>query len=181
MIGTYDRPRVGELSIRLYDRPLHPEFFDVVAHHRVDRPHYSATVLVTTAGHVFEWGNRRSHVVEVMLVDGLDLPEHGRRMTHPFAGERSGRCRLANGARYQMCLQVERLDPDVFARVHNELVHLGAKAGVLVGFRTPHLFGLNPLSLVTVDSVRSGVAVSAFHTFPDEGTVVKTQSLVEFE
>jgi len=34
---------------------------------------------------------------------------------------------------------------------------------------------------VTVDAVRDGVAVSAFHTFPDECTVIKTQSLIEFE
>ena len=181
MIATYDRPRVDELSIRLYDRPLHPEFFQVVAAERVDRPHYSLTVLVTPTGHVFEWGNRRTHVVEVMTAEGLELPEYGRRMTHPFAGERSGRCRLAAGARYQMCLQVERLDPDPFLRVHGELLALGAKAGVLVGFRSPSLFGLNPVSLVTADAVCGGVAVQAFHTFPDECAVVKTQSLIEFE
>jgi hypothetical protein len=40
---------------------------------------------------------------------------------------------------------------------------------------------LNPISLVTVDAVRGGVAVQAFHTFPDECAVVKTQSLIEFE
>jgi Protein of unknown function DUF2617 len=180
MIGTYDRPRVDELSIRLYDRPLHPEFFQVVAYERVDRPRYSVTVLVTPTGHVFEWGNRRSHAVEVMTSEGLDLPEYGRRMTHPFAGERSGRCRLAAGDRYQMCLQVERLDPELFLRVHGELVALGAKTGVLVAFRSAAAFGLNPISLVTVDSIRNGVAVQAFHTYPEECTVVKTQSLVEF-
>ncbi|HEY2787752.1 MAG TPA: DUF2617 family protein [Fimbriiglobus sp.] len=183
MIGTYDhdRPRVDDLTLRLYDRPLHPEFFDVVASQRIDRPHYSLTVLVTPTGHVFEWGNRRSHVVEVTTAEGRDLPEYGRRMTHPFAGERSGRCRLADGARYHVCLQVERLDPDLFVLVHGELLALGAKAGVLVGFRSPQTVGLNPLSLVTVDSVRLGVAVSAFHTFPDEFTIIKTQSLIEFE
>ncbi len=180
MICTYDRPRVDELTLRLYDRPLHPEFFNVVAWERIDRPHYSLTVLVTPTGHVFEWGNKRSHVVEVTTAEGLELPEYGRRMTHPFAGERSGRCRLAAGARYHVCLQVEQLDPELFVRVHGELVGLGAKAGVLVGFRSPHTFGLNPLSLVTVDAVRDGVAVSAFHTFPDEFTVIKTQSLIEF-
>jgi hypothetical protein len=181
MIGITERPRVDELSIRLYDRPLHPEFFEIVTRERVDRPHYSLTVLVTPTGHVFEWGNGSAHVVEVMTADGLELPEYGRRMTHPFAGERSGRCRLAAGARYQMCLQVERLDPDLFLRVHNELVHLGKKAGVLVGFRAQAEFGPNPLSLVTVDSIRGGVAVQSFHTYPEEWAVVKTQSLVEFD
>jgi hypothetical protein len=115
-----------------------------------------------------------------MTAEGLELPEYGRRMTHPFAGERSGRCRLDAGARYHMCLQVERFDPELFLKVHNELVQLGAKAGVLVGFRAQTEFGLNPLSLVLADSVRGGVAVQAFHSFPEEWAVVKTQSLIEF-
>ena len=81
--------------------------------------------------------------------------------------------------RYQVTLSVEVLPPEVFLNFHEELAADGARRGLLFHFRPHHRLGLTPIGLVTAEALPTGLAVSAFHTFPDEFTVVKTQSLIE--
>jgi hypothetical protein len=67
----------------------------------------------------------------------------------------------------------------VFLHVHEELAADGARRGLLFHFRPQHRLGLTPLGFVTVDAIPTGLSIAAFHTFPDEFAVVKTQSLIE--
>ena len=83
--------------------------------------------------------------------------------------------------RVEVGLQLEVLPPDVFLHVHEELAADGARSGLIFHFRPQHRLGLTPLGYVTVTPVRTGLSIAAFHTFPDEFAVVKTQSLIELE
>ncbi|NBW86642.1 MAG: DUF2617 domain-containing protein, partial [Planctomycetia bacterium] len=49
------RPKVAELVFQLYGRVLHPELFELCATRTVDRGGYSASLAITTAGHVVAW------------------------------------------------------------------------------------------------------------------------------
>jgi hypothetical protein len=180
VVEAFERPGVAELFFRLYDRPLHPEFFDICASRRITHEHYTLAVSLTPTGHVFEWGDGQNHCVEVIATDQNNLPDYGRRMTHRFGRDRYGRCKIGPTAKYQMSLQTETVEPGLIELLHHELVHQGMKGGVLIHFRPHHRIGLTPLGLVTVDRVPGGIAIAAFHTFPRENTVIKTQSLVEF-
>ena len=102
----------------------------------------------------------------------------GRRLAYRFEAERRGRCDVAD-VRYQVGLQVEVLPPEVFLHVHEELAADGARRGLLFHFRPHHRLGLTPLGFVTAELLPTGLAVAAFHTFPDEFAIVKTQSLIE--
>jgi len=53
MITT--RPCVSELSLLHYAKPIHPEFFRVVASRTVERSDYTLTVNLTSTGHVAEF------------------------------------------------------------------------------------------------------------------------------
>lgn len=175
----FTRPRVADLVFRVYDRPLHPELFETLASRRVARDGYTVSVRVTPTGHVLEWSRGEAVLSEVTASTDLLLPDCGRRLAHKFRGEQRGRCEIAPGVRYQVSLQAESMQPEVFLRVHEELAADGARRGVLFHFRPHHRLGLTPLGLVTAESVRGGLSVVAFHTFPDEFAVIKTQSLIE--
>ncbi|MGL6097830.1 MAG: DUF2617 family protein, partial [Fimbriiglobus sp.] len=94
-------------------------------------------------------------------------------------GEQRGRFEVPGVVRYQVSLQVEILAPEVFLAVHDDLVAGGRRQGFLFHFRPHHRLGLMPLGLVTAEALPGGLSVSAFHTFPDEFAVLKTQSLIE--
>ena len=46
--------------------------------------------------------------------------------------------------------------------------------------RSGNRLGLSPLGVVIVQAVPSGLSATAFHTFPDELALIKTQSLIEW-
>jgi hypothetical protein len=179
MYTPFVRPRVADLVFRVYDRPLHPELFDALAVRRVCRDGSALTVRITPTGHQLEWSRDGAFLTEVTAAADLDLPDGGRKLAHKFRGEQRGRCQVGPGVRYQVSLSAEVLAPEAFLHVHEELAADGARRGLLFHFRPHHRLGLTPLGLVTAEAVRGGLSVASFHTFPDEFSVVKTQSLIE--
>ena len=179
-MGAYDlRPRVADLVFHLYDRPLHPELFDTLAMRTVKRDDYALTVRITRTGHVISWDNADVHLTEVTAAADQPLPERRRLLHYRLRHEQTGRLACAHGIRYQMSFQVEVLAPEVFLHVHDEILADGGKRGLLHNFPSQHRFDLAPLGFITAEARPGCLFLSSFHTFPDEHTVVKTQSLIE--
>ncbi len=72
------------------------------------------------------------------------------------------------------------LEPEQFAHVHAELMADGERKGLVFHGPTHNRIGLSPLGAVIVTALPRALSVHAFHTFPDECAVVKTQSLIEY-
>lgn len=179
MGALFVRPRVSELVFRLYDRSLHPELFEPLATRRVEQDGYRLTVQITRTGHTLSWSRGSTRLTEVTATADQELPQAGRRLAHRFHGERGGRCDIPPGVRYQVGSHVEVLPPEQFLHVHEELLADGARKGMLYHFRPDHRLSLSPLGVVIVETLPRCLSVSAFHTFPDEFALVKTQSLIE--
>src|SRR5262245_29363774 len=173
------RPRVGDLVFQLYGRPLHPELFDILAVRKVQREDYELSVRITRTGHVITWANRDVCLSEVAAAADQPLPEKRRLLSYRLRGEHSGTLTCAHGIHYQMSFQVEALAPEIFLHVHDEILADGGKRGLLHNFQPNHRLALAPLSFVAVEARPGCLFLSAFHTFPDEHTVVKSQSLIE--
>ena len=96
-----------------------------------------------------------------------------------FGGERTGRCEVAADVLYQVSSHLEVLPPEQFVHVHEELLADGLRKGLVSHFRPHNRLGLSPLGIVIVEALPRCLSVAAFHTFPDEFAIVKTQSLIE--
>jgi hypothetical protein len=179
-MGVYlTRPRVSDLVFQVYGRPLHPELFDILAVRKVRREDYELTVRITRTGHVISWENADVYLSEVAAAGDDPLPERRRLLSWRLRGERSDTLACAHRVHYQTTFQVEVLPPEIFLHVHDEILCDGSKRGLLHHFRPHHRLSLSPLGLVTVEARPGCLFLSTFHTFPDEHTVVKTQSLIE--
>jgi hypothetical protein len=169
---------VSDLVFQLYGRPLHPELFDILAVRKIQRADYELIVRITRTGHVISWGNRHVFLTEVAAGD-QPLPQHRRLLHYRLRGERSDAVSPGHGIRYQTSFQVEVLPPEIFLHVHDEILADGGKRGLLHNFQPHHRLALAPLGFVTVEARAGCLFLSTFHTFPDEHTVIKTQSLIE--
>jgi hypothetical protein len=179
-MGVYFlRPRVGDLVFQLYGRPLHPELFDILATRKVQREDYELTVRITRTGHVISWENRDVHLTEVTAAADQVLPERRRLLAHRLRGEHSDHLVCAHGIGYQVTFQVEVLSPEIYLHVHDEILADGGKRGLLHNFQPNHRLAVAPLGFVAVEARADCLFLSTFHTFPEEHTVVKTQSLIE--
>lgn len=179
-MGVYSlRPPVSELVFQVYGKPLHPELFDILATRKVSREDFELTIHITRTGHVISWLRQGVYISEVAAAaDQLEVAQQ--RLYHcKMRGEHSARLRCQHGISYQASFQVERLPPEIFLHIHDEILADGAKRGLLHNFQPHHRLALAPLSLITAETRPGCLFLSAFHTFPDEHTVVKSQSLIE--
>jgi len=170
---------VSDLVFQLYGRPLHPELFDILAVSKIQREDYELTVRITRTGHVISWENRDVHLTEVAAALDQPLPEKRRLLNYRLRGEHSNQFPCAHGISYQTSFQVEILPQEIFLHVHDEILADGEKRGLLHNFQPNHRLSLAPLGLVAVEARSGCLFISTFHTFPDEHTVVKSQSLIE--
>lgn len=178
-VHVYLRPRVSDLVFQLYGRPLHPELFEILAVRKVQREDYELTVRITRTGHAISWDSRDLHLTEVAAAGDQPLPRQRSLLSYRLRGEHSGNLAAARDVHYQMSFQVETLPMEIFLHVHDEILADGGKRGLLHHFQPHHRLSLSPLGFVTVEARAGCLCVNTFHTFPDEHTVVKSQSLIE--
>jgi Protein of unknown function DUF2617 len=173
------RPRVEDLVFQVYGRPLHPELFDLLALRRVRQEDWDLTLRITRTGHVIIWQNDQVCLTEVVAADDEPLPQDRRLLDYRLRGERQDRLLCGDGVHYQMSFQIETLPPEIFLHIHDEILADGAKRGFLHNFQPHHRLALAPLGFLTLEGRPGCIVINAFHTFPDEHAIVKSQSLIE--
>jgi hypothetical protein len=173
------RPKVGELVFQLYGRTLHPELFEIRGTRSIDRGSYTATISITTAGHLVTWRRDGLTLTEVATSGIQPLPQKRRLLSHRIAGERSDRMECRGGASYQTCFQLESVQQEVFWAFQQELVEAGSKRGLLHRFESGGRVALGALSWIDVETRPRSLIIQAFHTFPDDMAIVKSQSVFE--
>ena len=81
--------------------------------------------------------------------------------------------------KYQMTFQLEPVDPEVFWTFQQELANDSQRKGMFHAFESSMRMALGAISYVNVQSRDYSLLIQAFHTFPDDYAIVKSQSLFE--
>jgi hypothetical protein len=173
------RPKVNELLFQLYGRALHPELFQVHESRTVRRGEYEAKIDITSAGHVVTWRYHGLTLTEVAAGSTQPLPQKRRLLSAKLRGLRNERIACRGGAVYQVSFQLEPVDPEVFWTFQQELSLDGRRQGMLHTFASSGRLAVGALSYVNVETRSRCLLVQAFHTFPDDYAIVKSQSLFE--
>lgn len=173
------RPKVAELVFQLYGRPLHPELFEVYHSRTVRRGEYVAKIDITSAGHVVTWRYHGLTLTEVATSAQHPLPQKRRLLSARLRGLRNDRVECRGGASYQVSFQLEPVEPDVFWTFQQELALDGRRQGMLHTFDSSGRMALGALSYINVETRNRCLLIQAFHTFPDDYAIVKSQSLFE--
>jgi len=173
------RPKVAELTVQLFGRPLHPELFQVYETCAVERGGWSAKIDITGGGHVVTWRYAGLTLTEVAASARHPLPKMRRLLAYGLKGQRTDRVDCRGGVRYQMSFQLEPTAPEVFWTFQQELANQGRQRGLLHRFDSSGRLALGALSCVNLEVRNRSLRVQAFHTFPDDYAVVKSQSLFE--
>ncbi|HUG66424.1 MAG TPA: DUF2617 family protein [Pirellulaceae bacterium] len=170
------RPKVAELAFQLYGRALHPELFEVFQSRDIQRGDYTARIEITSAGHIVTWRYGGLTLTEVACSAQHPLPQKRRLMSYKLKGERSDRVECRGGISYQASFQLESVSPEVFWTFQQELARDGERNGLFHTFESSGRMALGALSYINVETRNSSFRVQAFHTFPDDFAIVKTQS-----
>jgi len=171
------RPKIAELVFQLYGRPLHQELFEIFATRTVSRGDYEATIHITSAGHVVTWRYKGMTLTEVACSASHPLPQKRRLLQYRLKGQRSDELECRGNVRYQMNFQLEPVQPEVFWTYQQELTIDGVRQGMLHRFDSSGRMALGALSYLNVETRNRSMLVQAFHTFPDDYAIVKSESM----
>jgi hypothetical protein len=80
---------------------------------------------------------------------------------------------------YQTCFEVERVDPEVFAHLSDEMALDAARGCLFHRFDPQNRMAPAAITHVRYEARVRGLTVYSFHSFPDEHAIVRTQSLYE--
>jgi len=175
------RPDVGTLVFRLYNRPVHPELVSVCAEATVGHELWSARLALCHAGHMISFRYPHGLLCEVATSAETPLPKAGQILSRRLKGQRDDSVEDTAGLLYHVSYQVEKVEPEIFLHLHEELQLDALKAQVAHQFPQAGRLAPAPLSLIQTDIQPYSLVVHSFHTFPDNCAVVKTQSLFELQ
>ena len=171
--------QTSRLAFLLYDRGLHPELFDIYRSQRVEKDQYDARIWVTGVSHVIGFFRGDAAVTELIADTAASLPTRGRLAAIGLRGEKEHEYAHPRGIRYLANFEVERLKPRVYERAHQDLVEQAEQQGVFVAFPQWAEGGLAPFVHISYEAKPAELHVFAYHAFPAELTLVKTQSIFE--
>ena len=172
--------RVADLKFALYRRPVHPELFCIHQSRHLERAAYQADVWVMGLSHVLTVQSAGRSVTEVVTDDIEVLPHNGLVTSFQFRGERDHLEEFDDGMKYILSTQVERMTQNLFHAAHRDLLNYGSARGLLVKFHEwKDTDDLAPFTFIDFEARDRELHLQAFHAFPADYTMVKTQSIVE--
>jgi len=170
---------IENLSFYLYERALHPELFQIHRMQRVEQRRYRAEVWIVGQAHVVSVIFGRDCITEMVGPENDILPKGGLVSSFRFRGERDHTQTFNNGARYMLSSQVERMTANLFPSSYKDLVSHAHKGGLFVDYPESSSDALPPFSFLDFEAREREFHVHAYHAFPDDLTLVKTQSIFE--
>lgn len=173
------RPKVAELAFKVYGRALHPELFEVLQTRHVERNGFEAKVDITSAGHVVTWRYEGQTITEVASTSNHPLPQKRRLMSHRLTGEQTDSIDCRGGTKYHVSFQLEPADPEIFWSFQQQLISNDQRRGLLHVFDASGRVPMGAISYVHMETRSKSLLIQAFHTFPDDCAIVKTQSRFE--
>lgn len=171
--------RVEDLHFSLYHRALHPELFHIHQVRHLRQKRYSAEIWVVGLSHVVMLQARNQVVTELIGGDGELLPKTGLLTRFRFRGEKDHLQGFEDGMQYILSSQVERMTLNLFSASHRDLMRYASKRGIFCSFPEWISGGMEPFTFIDYECRDSEFHVHAFHAFPDELAILKTQSIFE--
>jgi hypothetical protein len=163
--------------LSLFLRTLHPEFFTIRARREFKHATFEGEVWLLDSGHVITFVEGTNAITEVVAPRELELPKRGLVRTIELAGQHEHTLESRGPIVYHMAYQVDTENPETYLREAEELL-AAARQGHLFT-EEPRRVAQRPFSYAVPEPRGQGFLVHAWHGFPHENTILKTQTLIE--
>jgi len=180
-----DSPQINiaieELTFSLFQRTVHPELFQIYAKRQLKTDKYEANIWITGCTHVASVHAKNICLTEVVSAPGQMLPQRGLIERFRFRGPRSHKCTLSRGLSYMTDFQIEKMSANLYRQSHIDLEKFARNRGVFVKFPALEVDGLQPFCYIDYEARQSELHIHTFAAYPDQVTMIKTQSLFDFQ
>ena len=168
-----------DLHLFAFDRSLHPELFRHHADYRVQQVRYTADIWVIGLSHVLTVSAGQRSITELLARDSDVIPTRGVMSRFRLKGERDHERRAPDGWGYMVSTQVETMDEALYKSVHYDLLRHTTRRGWFCSYDAWADGDLVPFTYIDHEARDSEFHMHAFHAYPQERTLIKTQSIIE--
>lgn len=175
------RQCVDELYFSLYQRALHPELFHIHQVKRIEHRQYNAEIWITGLAHVITVQFGEFYMTELVAEENELQPRVGLANTFRLRGDRDYSQSFPGGLRYILSSQVERMSANLYPSTHRDMLRYAKRRGIYTAFEEWSHEELTPFTFIDYEPRDAEFHVHAYHVFPFERTIVKTQSIFEIE
>jgi hypothetical protein len=173
--------RVNSLQtyqVILYDRALHPEFFDLKTR-RVERLNdFEFEAWLMNGSHVLRFELGSLCASELVTDQDRNLPDLGVVATFLCAGERDYDHSFASGpVNYITTVQTETLAENLYLTTYEELLAFGQESNAMI-----HQWEDESgpcLSMLDMQRLSREMHIQAYHLLANQGIVLRTQTIFE--
>ena len=173
------RARVADVAFRVFSRTLHPDWFSTRLYRRIAQARWEADVRIIEGGHAINFGAGPIRLTEVLSGPETLLPDPGLLFHSTVRHERTASLQPGGIVAYHACFEVERVDPEVFRHLNDEMVCDVSHHNLVHSFKSSNRLVPPPLAHLHVEARVRALSIQSFHTFPDECAIVRSQSLYE--
>lgn len=171
---------IRDLSFSLYQRPLHPELFNIYARRDIKTENYEASIWATGCAHVVSVSTKGYNLTELISLPDQPLPKRGLLERFQFRGQKKHKCTLSRNLSYMTDFQVEKMSENLYRQSHADLERFARNRGMFVRFPNLYKGTLEPFSYIDFEARKNELHLHTFHAYPEQVTIIKTQSLIGF-
>lgn len=168
-----------DLHMYAFDRALHPELFRQYATYRVRQTRYHADIWIIGLSHVVTVTSGGQCLTELLARETDVIPTRGIITRFRLKGERDHERRTPDGWGHMVSTQVETMDEALYKSVHFDLLRHAERRGCYHVYEDWGDGELAPFSYIDHEARDGEFHIHAFHAYPHERTMVKTQSIIE--
>ncbi len=177
----FGRSSVADMTFQVFNRSLHPEWFTTREFRRFEQKRWSADARIVEGGHVVAFSCGAVRLTEILCGPETVLPEHGRLFHSHLRRERSAMLKPDGTLEYQSCLEVERVDLEIFLHLCEEIALTASGNRLFRRFPASNRLAPPPISHIELSASGGVLSIQCFHSFPNECAIVRTQSLFELK
>ena len=179
MANRTKQRRAGGLTLLLYQRPLHPELFKILASQQYSRKAYDADVWLVEGGHVVAFTASENTLAEVIALRAEPMTDRGLIQSIPCRGERYHEMTAPGNIRYMISTQEEQLTSTLYEATKHEIQTYAQRRELMAADIAPTSETGGILSVLDVECRSHELLVQSFHLFDENCMVIKTQGIFE--
>ncbi|MBI5765324.1 MAG: DUF2617 family protein [Planctomycetes bacterium] len=173
------KQRSSDLNFFLYRRALHPELFHIYLDKHISYGNFHADIWVLGLSHLVTLHSNGTMVTELAAVPSDLLTDRNLVTQFRFRGERDFQIRFSDTMRYIFSSQVEEMSEHIFRTTYRDLSRYAQQKGLYVPYPQWTSNGMEPFSFLDYEMRQHELHVHAYHTFPGEWRILRTQSIFE--
>ena len=176
---TPARPDLAALSLRVFDRALHPELYPRAQTARLKTGNLNCVMSLGESGHVIQISVDGESACETLLDQSISLPQRGQLLSTPVTTRREAELTLAGVFRWDTRVEFETYTHDEFLATQERWEADARRAYISQAFSNGHRLLPAALSGLSLDFSGEFILIQAWHTFPENLAVCRIHSRYE--